>query len=74
LEKLTKFQKIMTKTITGWCAANYTTTDIYNADCGPIRETTTEAMADQKAGDFGGVRYVHTDGHLYVEDQSEGAA
>lgn len=56
---------------TGYCAANYTKTDTYDTDfCGPIRETSEEASADAKTGEYDGVRYVHTDGYLYV-DQPE---
>lgn len=52
---------------TGYCAANYTQTDTYDADlCGPIRATSEEAQADAR-GRYDGVRYAYTDGYLYVD-------
>ena len=56
----------------GYCAVNYIETDRYNErQCGPIRATYEEARKDAKSGRYQGIRYVHTDGYLYVEKQDE---
>lgn len=56
---------------TGWVACDYTSgdmlRDVRHAD---IRATSDEAIADQKAGEYDGIRYAHSDGYLYV-DQPE---
>lgn len=55
---------------TGYCAANYTQTDRYDTSlCGPIRESDEQAQRDADSGNYQGVRYVHTDGYLYVDAQ-----
>lgn len=65
-------KKPITKMKTGYCAANYTKTDTYDtALCGPIRATSEEAQEDANKGDYQGVRYVHTDGYLYVDMPEE---
>lgn len=53
---------------TGYCAANYTQTDDYDAaECGPIRRSSEQAQRDMEANGYEGVRYVHSDGFLYVD-------
>jgi hypothetical protein len=52
----------------GWCAADYTETDIYSdALCGLIRGTAAEAIADARRDSYDGVRYVGCDGYLYLD-------
>ena len=57
---------------TGWVACNYTEGDtLTDVEHGPIRQSTDEAMADERAGNFEGLRWVHTDGYLYVDELAE---
>ena len=53
---------------TGWCAANHSRTDTYNAvDCGPIRVNVIDAVVDRIHGDYEDIRYVNRDGYLSVD-------
>lgn len=54
---------------TGWVACDYTEGNMWNdVRRGEIRETYEEAAADAKREGYDGVRWVHTDGYLYVEE------
>jgi hypothetical protein len=56
---------------TGYCAANYTETDLYDeAHCGPIRASADEAYDDCQAGRYDGVCWVHRDGQLSVNERT----
>lgn len=60
--------------MTGYVACDYTQSDrLDDVRHGPIRSTDQEARQDAKEGDYEGVRYVHTDGYLYVDAPDEGA-
>lgn len=53
----------------GWIACDYTQGDTPETIAhGPIRATAAEARADVSDG-YEGVRYLHTDGYLYVDAQ-----
>jgi hypothetical protein len=68
--KITENGNGLTKVV----AANYSHTDKYNDDeCGPIRASIDEAQRDADAGGYEGVRYVGSDGYLYVDDPEEDA-
>jgi hypothetical protein len=52
---------------TGWCAADCSATDIYNAvDCGPIRSNVIDAIVDRISGNYENIRYVDREGLLYA--------
>ena len=54
---------------TGYCACNYTATDVYDEyECGPIHATYEKAKQDTG---YEGIRYVATDGYLYVEPPTD---
>jgi len=53
---------------TGYCAANYRQTEVYSPEfCGPIRPTADLASADADAELYDGIRFVGSDGYLYVD-------
>lgn len=56
----------------GWCACNYSEGDTYDeVTASGIVSTFAEAQAILAGhpGKYEGIRYVHTDGYLYVDAQ-----
>lgn len=53
---------------TGYVACDYTKGDqMAGVRHGELTSTESEARADARTGGYEGVRYVHTDGYLYVD-------
>ena len=60
----------------GWIACDYTSGDDLEHDRvrhGDVRETCEDAQADARAGGYDGVRYLHSDGYLYCDQQDDTA-
>jgi hypothetical protein len=68
----TTTEDTMTTQATGYVACNPSDGDtLAEVEHGEIRATSEQAQADARAAGLEGVRYVHTDGYLYVDRPEE---